>query len=207
MTYTGNNWYTKRDSTGSPPKLYKTEFDNIVDHMGVKSASYVVRKNGSYYEAIHGDTSKIVYGGEDDEGSTVGTDKAAVQQACVTALSSGGTIFLKENTLDDSVTYGSDILIIEDYQGTRKYYNNGSAIFTVGGGSSVDGDTATISAGDTTVVVDHNIGATPYVTITPQSNIGGRNVWVNTKTATQFTIHIDSADPFNDLVFEYIAVP
>lgn len=66
--------------------------------------------------------------------------------------------------------------------------------------------TATIAAEATTVVVTHNLGSTPNVFVEAQSDLGGRRVWVDTKTTTQFTINIDSADPFDSFIFEVFAV-
>lgn len=63
------------------------------------------------------------YGGTGNAGGVDGADKAAVQQACVDALTDGGTIFLKEHELDATVSFGDTIMIVEDYQGLRKVYN------------------------------------------------------------------------------------
>lgn len=54
-----------------------------------KTASYIVRVNGSNYEAINGSTGKISYSG---------IDASAVINAAITALSSGGKIFIKAGT-------------------------------------------------------------------------------------------------------------
>ena len=53
-------------------------------------------------------------------------DKATVQQAVATALAGagGGSMFLKAMTLDGTVTFGSTVLIIEDYHGVCKLYSN-----------------------------------------------------------------------------------
>lgn len=54
---------------------------------------------------------------------------------------------------------------------------------------------ATISAGDTSVSVTHTYGASPpAVLIEPQTDLGGRSVWVSGKTATTFVINISSSD-------------
>ena len=60
-------------------------------------------------------------GGTDASASAT---KSTVQQAVVDLLTSGGIIYLKAMTLDGTVTFGSTILIIEDYQGVRKLYSN-----------------------------------------------------------------------------------
>jgi hypothetical protein len=52
--------------------------------------------------------------------------------------------------------------------------------------------TASIAASGTSVVVNHNLGLSPtMINVTPQGNVG--NVWVDTITSTQFTIHCSTA--------------
>jgi hypothetical protein len=88
------------------------------------------RINSDY--TVFYDSAAAVYRGVCNKcgGSDVAANanKATVQQAVVTALSSGGSIFLKAMTLDGTVTYGSIIIIIEDYQGVRKLYCNNAQI-------------------------------------------------------------------------------
>jgi hypothetical protein len=63
------------------------------------SSSYVIRKNGSYYEAIkkYGSTGggMIKYGGVSNLGGVTGTDFDAVLEAAATAIGYNGRIFLK----------------------------------------------------------------------------------------------------------------
>lgn len=70
-----------------PPKLTATEWNALLDHGLVKPASYIIRKNGSYYEAINGNTGKIDYSG---------TDASQVIQSAINALTNGGKIFIKD---------------------------------------------------------------------------------------------------------------
>jgi hypothetical protein len=82
------------------------------------------RINSSY--TVYYDTSTSKYWARCNTcGGTDYSDpsKAVVQQAAVNALTSGGIIYLKEMTLDGTVTYGNSILFIEDYQGARKIYS------------------------------------------------------------------------------------
>lgn len=85
-----------------PPKLTQDEWNALLDHSLEKTASYIVRVNGSYYEAIGGkgtsDAGKIVYGGASSAGSIDGTSAGAVIQAANDALTSGGIIFIKQGT-------------------------------------------------------------------------------------------------------------
>ncbi len=64
--------------------------------------------------------------------------------------------------------------------------------------------TATIIAGNTTVVVNHGLSGTPYPIAEPQSSYGTGH-FINTKTATQFTINIDAPQPVN-VDFDWIAM-
>jgi len=77
--------------------------------------SYMVFFERGFYKARRGDTAEIPF--EDPSASVV------IQQA-VNSLLQGGTVFLKEVQLPDDVTFGSNILIVEDYRGERKFYSN-----------------------------------------------------------------------------------
>jgi len=57
------------------------------------------------------------------KGRPIKADAGTVIQSAIDALTSGGTIFLKEIQLPP-VTYGDNILIIEECQGERKVYSN-----------------------------------------------------------------------------------
>jgi hypothetical protein len=64
--------------------------------------------------------------------------------------------------------------------------------------------TATITAGQTSIVVTHGLAATPTnVIVTPRGNVG--SVWADTFTTTQFTIHCSTA-PGADTVVGWSAV-
>lgn len=99
-------------TTTHPIVELEDDWNNLLDHGLVKAASYIVRKNGSYYEAINGETGLISYGGEDNAGGATGTVATDVWQACVDVLTGGGLILGKENTtfpitsivLDDDVS-------------------------------------------------------------------------------------------------------
>lgn len=67
-------------------------------------------------------------------------------------------------------------------------------------------DTATITAGNTSVIVTHGKGSTPgHVSLTPLDDLGARNYWVSDIGATQFTIHISMVDPWGDHQFKWAA--
>lgn len=64
--------------------------------------------------------------------------------------------------------------------------------------------TATIPAGETSIVVSHGLALTPTnIIVTPRENIG--SVWANTFTTTQFTIHCSTA-PASDTVVGWSSV-
>ncbi|MBU2346536.1 MAG: hypothetical protein KJ888_20290, partial [Gammaproteobacteria bacterium] len=64
--------------------------------------------------------------------------------------------------------------------------------------------TSTITSGNQTVVVNHTLSGTPYITCKGNSTYGTGN-WIDTKTATQFTINIDAPQPVN-IDFDWIAM-
>jgi len=64
---------------------------------------------------------------------------------------------------------------------------------------------AQIVAGDTSVVVNHGYGSAPTgIWVTPKEDLGGRDWWLDTITATQFTLHISTDDPFEDFDFRFM---
>jgi hypothetical protein len=76
--------------------LPSEEHNNILDHGLEKTVSYIIRKNGSVYEAIQGGgatgAGTIAYGGAANVGGATGSDFDAVINATVTA---GKHIFVK----------------------------------------------------------------------------------------------------------------
>ena len=81
----------------------------LKNHGLEKIASYIVRKNGVYYEAIKGGTSSgagtIAFGGADNAGTVDGTDAREVINACTDAVTLGGEVRVKAGiyTVDDYV--------------------------------------------------------------------------------------------------------
>jgi len=74
------------------------DWNALLDHGLEKPASYIIRKNGNYYEAINGSTGKIDFGGINNAGGVSGTDAATVIQQAINALTDGGRIFIKAGT-------------------------------------------------------------------------------------------------------------
>jgi hypothetical protein len=65
--------------------------------------------------------------------------------------------------------------------------------------------TATVATGNTSIVVTHGLAAAPIrVQVTPTTDTGGKRYWISAKTATTFTITIDSANA-SDIAFDWRA--
>jgi len=75
------------------PTIRAGDWNALLDHGLEKPASYIIRKNGNYYEAINGSTGKIDYGGANNAGGVSGSDAATVMQQ---VIDNGKTIFIKE---------------------------------------------------------------------------------------------------------------
>jgi len=109
------------------------DWNALLDHGLEKPASYIVRKNGIYYEAINGSTGKIDYGGRNNAGGINGTDAQAVVQAAVNALGSrsgiikfGSGSFHFSSAVDCSYPIN---FVGEGTEATVIYADNGTNIF------------------------------------------------------------------------------
>lgn len=71
-------------------------------------------------------------------------------------------------------------------------------------GAPTDKGIATITAGNTSVVVNHTLGVTPLVTVQSQSTGGFMN-YISGKSTTQFTINI-LAPQDTDTIFDWVAI-
>jgi hypothetical protein len=106
--------------TTHPIVRLENDYNNILAHGLDKVATYMVRINGSYYEAIKGGTSSgagtVTYGGSDNAGSTDGTDCSAVVQAVIDAIyADGGSIYFPA----DTYPFNTQILIPENTTSLR----------------------------------------------------------------------------------------
>jgi len=72
-------------ATTKPLVYLERDWNSLCDHGLEKTADYIIRVNGIYYEAIKGGTSTgagtIAYGGENNAGTVDGTNAYAVAQA------------------------------------------------------------------------------------------------------------------------------
>jgi len=72
-----------------PPQLTKDQWNALLDHALEKPASYIIRNSNGTIQAINGSTGKIDYSG---------TDAASVINSALSALTSGGKLFIKKAT-------------------------------------------------------------------------------------------------------------
>jgi len=89
------------------------DWNALLDHGLEKSASYIIRKNGSYYEAINGSTGKIDYGGENNRGGVSGSDASSVIQHAINASSVSDVLIFKGNiALTDEIDITKALTLI-----------------------------------------------------------------------------------------------
>ena len=85
----------------SPGGTIESDWANLILASAFEgTASFIIRKNGSYYEAIKkygaSGAGNVTYGGSGEAGGADGTDAQAVIQAANSVLTSGGLIFFKQ---------------------------------------------------------------------------------------------------------------
>jgi hypothetical protein len=95
-------------------KIVKLEDDwnNLLQHGLTKPYGFIIRKNGSYYEALNGDTGLITYGGASNAGGVSGASAHAV----INTASTVGAIFLKDATY----TITAELVLSHDVTGESK---------------------------------------------------------------------------------------
>jgi hypothetical protein len=140
--------FTQYDAVTHSEIKAEDDYNNICDHGLEKTAEYILRKNGSYYEAIKGgtatDAGNIIYGGSADAGGISGTDCSAV----LTAAFATGTVSVavKAGTYsctsavtmqpaDRLIGAGRDSTFFEFSSGVNGFrVNEGGAASEAGGG-------------------------------------------------------------------------
>jgi hypothetical protein len=89
-------------NAGTNPIVTVAQYNALLDHGLEKPVSFIIRKNGIYYEAIQGGgatgTGTIVFGGSGNAGGIIGTNATSVLKACIATLTLGGKIFFKNAT-------------------------------------------------------------------------------------------------------------
>jgi len=125
------------------------DWNALLDHGLEKPVSYIIRKNGSYYEAINGSTGKIDYGGANNAGGVSGSDAATVIQQ---AINNGKSIFFKNGDypLSSSLSITNPIIIDGEKQVVLKPLSSISW-------TTIGGQKAIIHIYDTSNVTIRNI--------------------------------------------------
>ena len=99
------------------PYSLETEYDYLISgdtHRGI-----------THYKAVDA-KGEVAVGGRFDKGLSTGnsTNKQLVVQGAIDLLTDGGYILVKDLELPTGLSYGSNILICVNYQGTRTYYRD-----------------------------------------------------------------------------------
>jgi hypothetical protein len=139
-------------------------------HEAWSEASYVIwQYNSTPYYACRNMSTLIV--------DTLDTNKTYVEEMAIGNLTTdGGTIYLKQVTLNTSLTFGSNILIIEDYQGQLTFYRDSQKLREIG-------DCPTAYSGNFTLTSDtdeHTI-----IELTPTVTTYLYNFWLDIDALTQ----------------------
>jgi len=109
------------DMTTHPIIRLEDDWNNLLAHGLEKPTTFIVRKNGSYYEAINGATGVISYGGADNAGATDGTNEDDVQQAAIDATTTdGGVVYIKDRDLG-TVTLKDGVIVVVENDGVVNY--------------------------------------------------------------------------------------
>lgn len=106
------------------------------------------------------------------------------------------------NVIENNIINGATTAITK--VGTSTKIRNNIGFITENSG------TATVANGATTAVVTHGLDVTPVagdVVVTPTNNLGNATkFWIDTYTATQFTIHVDSDPGIDTATFAWKAI-
>lgn len=133
--------------TTACPKWEKADCDAITDHVlaGVTTDgylaypySYIIRKIGGVYDAINSVGTRV-YGGATDEGSVDGDDAAAVIQAAIDALTTGGKIFFQNGvyTCTSHLTGGDNVVLVGETRGSFDDLTEGVVLHYTGADAGV----------------------------------------------------------------------
>jgi parallel beta-helix repeat protein len=91
-----------------------------------KPFTEIIAMVDSYYCRQNGTDARLIL--------PYSTNKTYIEQQSIGNVTTG-SIYLKEMTLASGLTYGSTVLIIQQYQGQLSYYSNSALIYTVKAGS------------------------------------------------------------------------
>jgi len=121
------------------------DWNALLDHGLEKPASYIIRKNGSYVEAINGSTGKIDYGGVNNAGGVSGSDASAVIQQTLNSMKEYDSLVVK---CDIELT---NTLVISERHLTIRFLGN----ITADGVDAIHLGTAESGAGWTYLYLVH----------------------------------------------------
>jgi hypothetical protein len=130
------------NATTNPIIRLEKDWNNLLAHGLEKGASYIFRKNGSYYEAIQGGTSSgagtIAYGGADNAGATDGTSAADTLNAAIAALTTGGAIFIKNGvySFTDAIAGSNGVRLVGESMGPFDSFTVGTILQDTGAGAA-----------------------------------------------------------------------
>jgi parallel beta-helix repeat protein len=101
------------DATSHAIVRLEDDWNNLLVHGLMKSPAFIVRKTGSYYEAINGVTGVVSYGGANDAGGTTGTVAHSVITAAITGAA-GGHVHIKgsDYTLTGDIVVGQSGTVV-----------------------------------------------------------------------------------------------
>jgi len=105
------------------------------------------------------------------------SNKTYIQQMAIGNLTvSGGTVYLKQVALNTSLTYGANILIIQDYQGQMTFYRNNLKLREIG-------DCPTVTSG--TFAFPNGTTEQTIIELTPSVVTYLYNFWLDLNALTQ----------------------
>jgi hypothetical protein len=105
------------------------------------------------------------------------SNKTYIQQMAIGNLTvDGGTVYLKQVTLNLTLTYGANILIIEDYQGQLCFYRNNLKLREIG-------DCPTVTSG--TFAFPNGTTEQTIIELTPSVVTYLYNFWLDLNALTQ----------------------
>jgi hypothetical protein len=129
-------------NSSTNPIINLTEWNQQLASGHEKLASYIIRKNSSYYESIKSFSASlsgnVIHGGEDDAGGIDGTDAGQVINAAITAISNtgvGGKLFIKNGQYDcgTAITGANAVDIEGESMGPWEDFDKGVVLYYTGG--------------------------------------------------------------------------
>jgi len=148
---------------------------------------------------IHGATAAGIY--VHNEQSAVYMDDILITTNIITGTSDGG--YSVRTYANNGASYLTNVRVENNYLDCDVNILAGTTIVKHNSGFVTENSgTATIFSGTTSVHVSHGLADIPtLVIVTPSADIG--DVWVDTLTSTEFTIHCSSAPSSDTTVYWY----